>query len=407
MKIGYLMQAGVPDIRSRPLSGPANHVKNIFEELGKLGHKLRLLANIDNELWVSDDLERFQPVTVRMDRGLLKLFEKAVRRIQYELKLPYTALFDSVRFAWACSQELSGFDLFYERMGWMGFGGALASRRLGIPLVLEVNGDLPAELEILGYPPGGAQRFISMFMTKRAVGQARYTVATGNGWRERHIERWDIPAQEVATIENGSEVVELLRKEQLQSFSSQSDETTSIIYIGGFEPWHGLDVLLRATARVLRRGLNLRLILIGSGSIRDQIRQQISDLAMDNRVTLSEFIPLADAATYLAGADIGVSPYCGRIEYSGLKLLDYKSAGLAIIASGENGQPAVLDHSRTGWIVRPCDEDELCEAIFTLASDSALRKRMGQAARREAEQCHSWSHVAEQLDDIFSRVVAI
>ncbi len=407
MKIGYLMQAGVPNVRSQPPSGPANHVKNIFEELGKLGHKIRLLANLDNELCVSDDLKRFRPVTVSMDRGLLRLFEKAVRRTQYELKLPYAALFDSLRFAWGCSQELSGFDLFYERMGWMGFGGALASRRLGIPLILEVNGDLPDELKMLGIPPRGAQRFISMSMTKRSVGQARYTVATGDGWRERHIARWDIPAEKVVTIENGSEVVELLTREQLRSFSNIQAQTMTIVYVGGLEPWHGIDVLLRASARALDRGLDLRLNLIGSGTMREQIQHLISELEMKNRVTLSEFIPLADAATYLAGADIGVSPYCGRIEYSGLKLLDYKSAGLAIIASGKNGQPAVLDHGRTGWIVPPCDEDKLCEAIITLATDTALRKRIGQAARIEAEQCHSWKHVVEQLDELFRKVVSV
>ena len=406
MKIGYLMQAGVPDIRSRPLSGPANHVKNIFEEIGKLGHKIRLLANLENELYVSDDLKRFRPVTVRMDRGLLKLFEKAVRRTQFELKLPYTALFDSARFAWACSQELNGFDLFYERMGWMGFGGALASRRLRIPLILEVNGDLPDELEMLGIRPRGAQRFISMLMTKRAVGQARWSVTTGDGWRERHIERWDILADKVVTVENGSEVVELVTREQLRSFSNHAGDSTRIIYVGGFEPWHGIDILLRATARALGQGLDLQLILIGSGSKMEQIKHLISELEMENRVTLSEFIPLADAATYLAGADIGVSPYCGRIEYSGLKLLDYMSAGLAIIASGENGQPAVLGHGRTGWIVPPCDEDRLCEAIITLASDLALRKRIGQAARREAEQCHSWTSVVEELDKLFNQVIA-
>jgi hypothetical protein len=41
MKIGYLMQAGVPDIRGLPLSGPANHVKYIFEELRNLGHEAK------------------------------------------------------------------------------------------------------------------------------------------------------------------------------------------------------------------------------------------------------------------------------------------------------------------------------------------------------------------------------
>ena len=60
MKIGYLMQAGVPDMRQLPLSGPANHVKHVFNELHKLGHQVRLVAYMDGKIWQSDDLETFR-----------------------------------------------------------------------------------------------------------------------------------------------------------------------------------------------------------------------------------------------------------------------------------------------------------------------------------------------------------
>ena len=40
MKIGYLLQSGVPDIRAQSLSGPALHVKHVFDELQKLGHDI-------------------------------------------------------------------------------------------------------------------------------------------------------------------------------------------------------------------------------------------------------------------------------------------------------------------------------------------------------------------------------
>ncbi len=82
----------------------------------------------------------------------------ALRRIQSTLQLPYLHFFESMRFASACWQELAGCDLLYERMGWMGCGGAIAARRSGQPLVLEVNGDHLAEYEMLGVAPQGIQR---------------------------------------------------------------------------------------------------------------------------------------------------------------------------------------------------------------------------------------------------------
>jgi glycosyltransferase involved in cell wall biosynthesis len=94
------------------------------------------------------------------------------------------------------------------------------------------------------------------------------------------------------------------------------------------------------------------------------------------------------------------------MEFSGLKLFDYKAAGLAIIASGRDGQPRTLKHGRTAWIVPPCDEAALGEAIVTLASDAARRRSMGQEARLEAENSHTWRHTAERLQQVFESVLA-
>ena len=104
-----------------------------------------------------------------MDAGTRRKMESAVRRVQYELRLPYAALFDSRRFANACTDELQGFDLLYERMSWVSYGGALASRRLDIPLVLENNGDHLADLEAKGIAPRGAQYRLSAALMGRTV----------------------------------------------------------------------------------------------------------------------------------------------------------------------------------------------------------------------------------------------
>lgn len=409
MKLGYLMQAGVPDIRCQPFSGPANHVKHVFEELGNLGHEVSLLVRLDNRLWKSKDFYSFTPVAVhKLDQGLKRLLERGVRRVQSELQLPYAAWFESMRFALACQHELADCDIFYERMGWMGYGGGLAAQQMGIPLVLEVNGDHLPELESLGIGPRGLQRQLSLFLMKKAAHRATHTVATGEGWRQRFIERWHVSPDHVTTIENGSEIVGLLSREQLRAFAplGAADESTTVIYVGAFEPWHGIQVLIRAMARVIAQGVPLRLVLVGAGTQQAALDQQIQELGLHPHVVRTGYLDAQHLAGQLASADIGVSPYCGRVEYSGLKLLDYKAAGLATIASGENGQPAVIKHGSTGLIVPPCDEEALAQAIVNLVHDLPLRRQMGQQARLEAERCHSWRNTAEQLEQLFVRLTA-
>lgn len=424
MKIGYLMQAGVPDIREKPLSGPANHVKHVFDELRNLGHDVRLIAQLDGAFWVSDDLENLRRIEVqRPFEWLWQIVEKGVRRIQSTLGLPYAAWFESQRFAQVCCQELNDFDILYERMGWMGYGGATAAKRLNIPWILEVNGDHLDELESLGIGPKGGQRWISMRAMKWAVNQAAHVVAVGEGWKRRFEERWTFASERMSVVENGSEMVDKLAQASLRTYQSTKPNTGSssntqekpgdttainVIYIGGFEPWHGVTILVEAFARAMatvnQEQIALHLYLVGSGSELSKIQTMIAQFDLHERVTLTGYLSSDEMIPYLQKADIGACPYCGRANFSGLKILDYKAAGLATIASGEKGEPAILKHGETGWIVPPADVDALADAMVELSKNRENRQQIGQAAREDAEKLHRWRHTAEQLEMIFNRV---
>ena len=138
------------------------------------------------------------------------------------------------------------------------------------------------------------------------------------------------------------------------------------------------------SSNAVARGDNQSRVSIGAGANLEAMKQLAHDLQIAQLVTFTNRLPPERYATYLAEADIGLAPYCNWSEFFGLKLLDYKAAGLATIASGMNGQPAVLAHGHTGWIVPPCDINALCAAIIQLSTDPALRMRMGRAARLEA-----------------------
>jgi glycosyltransferase involved in cell wall biosynthesis len=403
LKIAYLMQEGAPDLRRSPLDGPGNHVRHVFRELQGLGHHVELLVCYDGRIWESQDLEFFEPVDVPRSR-----LESPVRGIQSRLRLPYLALFESRLFARACAAKFAGFDLMYERMGWMGYGGGLAARRLGVPLVLEVNnGDFITELERRGVAPTGFQKWLAIELMRRSILRARHVVATGDGHRRRFVEWWKTDPARVSVVENGSEVIRLLPRNRLRCFQpgTAESEGVTVVFVGAFEAWHGIPNLVRAMSGVVAKHPAAQLVLVGSGSERDRIVRLVRQLHLEDRVKLTGHLEMRNVAECLAQADIGVAPYSGWMEFSGLKLFDYKSAGLAIVASGAGGQPSTLKDGHTGLIVPPGDEEALGAAILRLVSDAPMRRKMGQAARLEAEQSHGWNHTARRLEQIFTAVV--
>ncbi len=408
MKIGYLMQLG-EEIRYPPYNGPANHVRQVFQELVKRGHRIKILFRLDGKLWKSEDLQQFTVVPVpQVDQGLQRWIERFVRKIQSLLKLPYIGYFESRRFAIACRHELAGYDILYERWTWMTYGGALASRWLRIPWVLEYNGDPLADLEAKKIAPKGIQRWLSVRIMGWAIAQASKVVATGEGWRESTERDWGVPYEKSTIIENGTDLLELIPREEIQAFRivAREEPHTQLVYLGGFYRWHGVDILLRAMARLVSEGLNLHLVLIGSGDGMEEAQSLARELKLNDVVKFLGRLSAAEYAPILASADIGLSPYCGWQEFSGLKIFDYKAAGLACIASGKDGQPATLEHGETGWIVPPCDEGALAEAIKTLALDRKYRQAIGRAARLEAERVHSWAHTAQKVEFILEKCIS-
>lgn len=403
------MQEGSPDVRQSPPSGPAVHVIRVIKELNGLGHQVTLLARFGRQIYLSEDLITFRPIKVNfLDLGPFLLFEKIIRRIQYTLRLPYLNFFDSLKFAFACRQELSDCDIFYERFGWIGYGGWMAARLSKVPIVWELNGDHVTELASHGFILNGMQKRASFFLMSMIARHIDHTIATGDGWKQKHILHWGVDPSKISVIENGSQIVDMLSKSELRAFqeTSAKNENVNVVYLGAFEAWHGIKILIRAFSSAIKSCPGLQLALIGDGPQRDEIIQLIQSHELGDFVKLTGNLDLSEVAQYLKNADIGVSPYCGRAEYSGLKLLDYKSAGLATIASGEKGQPEVIKHNQTGLIVPPCDEGALRNAMVYLFENISVRKKIGQHARRDAEQYHRWQHTAEQTESLFVKVLA-
>lgn len=103
------------------------------------------------------------------------------------------------------------------------------------------------------------------------------------------------------------------------------------------------------------------------------------------------FCPWQEAteAAEIAAGDIGISwlpddPWsAGKC---GLKVLQYMAAGLPVVANPVGVQPALVRHGETGFLAETKEEWE--EAVRRLATDPALRRRMGHAGRRLVEAAY-------------------
>ena len=151
------------------------HIYHTMRGLQRAGHQVSLLALQGRQVLFTPDLKVFKnDERTAGHYGQLgwsgtapfKVFESGIRRLQSELQLPYLALFDSYRMAEAGSINLKGYDLIHERFNLLALGGAWASKKLGIPLVLAVIADLLEQRRFKGIQERGVRRLFAIWATR-------------------------------------------------------------------------------------------------------------------------------------------------------------------------------------------------------------------------------------------------
>ncbi|MGH7731157.1 MAG: glycosyltransferase family 4 protein [Candidatus Eiseniibacteriota bacterium] len=170
-------------------------------------------------------------------------------------------------------------------------------------------------------------------------------------------------------------------------------------FTGSFKPWHGLEHLIEGVGLVRARGIDLGLELLGDGPGRPQLEERARALGLGAHVRFLGARPHEQVPAFLHGLDIAVAPAAAEEDYyfSPLKLFEYAAAGCAIVAPAAGEVPEWLRHGDEAWLVRPADPAALADAFARLASDPALRRSLGAAARARAEREFGWDRVAERI----------
>jgi glycosyltransferase involved in cell wall biosynthesis len=412
LRIGYIWQYPQGDLSK--LCATTLHVKAVVRGFEKLGHQVRIIAFKDGQPSWSDDFNTWHTIETVVWSTPLRIFESIVRRIQSQLVLPYFNLFDSYHFSDACLIAAADCDILYERFWILASGGMITSRRLKIPIVYEVNGYHVGEFQEQGIKLSRAQWVIIDFITRRMFINAGQVVAVSPTLKERIVEKLHHRVKNISVIENGADV-ELFSNpnpDEVQVIRSKFgiNSGSAIIFVGTFKPWHGIEFLIDVFNRLAVSNPNAKLILVGDGPLRPEIEKQVASLNLQNRVILTGLVTHHDVPAFLGAADIAVLNVRvseASSSQSPLKLFEYMAAGKAIVAPKNNNISKILKDRETGLLVSPSNIEELKSALEILLEDDQLRLRLGQAARLQALEQHSWDRTVTRLDKIFNQILKI
>jgi glycosyltransferase involved in cell wall biosynthesis len=410
LRIAYLFQQ--TGFRLDAHGGPIVHIKAILHHLQQAGHEVTFVAfKSARKVSCTEGLTNEREARLGFtNHRIFKGFESAVRRGQKLLRLPYLALFDSLRFYDACLHTLKGYAVFHERFSRLSVGGAWAARRLRVPLVLEVNADILDEWDSFGQGIQGFPRLVVRWASAFCFRQAAAIVAVSDPLKAHLVRAWNLPAEKIIVLPNGADIERFKPHADPQSVRTSLgvDDAPSAIFVSGFYPWHASLELVESFALVHQQIPAARLYMVGDGQMRAQTETYARQGGLENAVSFVGTVPHEQIPAWLTVADVAVMPYpkmAKELWFSPLKMYEYMAAGKAIVASRAGQIAEVLQDGETGVLVEPGDTQGLAQALIRLLNDQNERHRLGMNARQQAVEQHSWAQYARKLETLYRKVL--
>jgi len=261
----------------------------------------------------------------------------------------------------------------------------------------------PGALRELGFGYAGLRAAGILLVQNRAFRRADGVVFLTQYAGER-IQASCGPLKRVGYIPHG--VSEAFRREpRLARWPTDASEPIRCVYVSPIlEYKHQWNVV--ASVELLRkRGHNVTLTLVGSGTGPAQARLERQIAQSDSRgefITILGHVPQAKLPALLAGFHLFL--FASSCEAFGITLLEGMSLGLPIVSSNRSSLPETLQDG--GVYCDPFDPASIADATAGLIADASLRDRVARHARELSNQ-FSWKRCAiETFDFIAETAIA-
>ncbi len=366
--------------RTRGTGVEAVHISGIVDAFRHLGHEVMVLSpNGISQLGAENGARAkiLHRVMTKFSRTAPEFFFECAE-LFYNFPGYRAALTTAIRFR--C-------DFIFERYAIFGLVGAFLSAHLALPWVLEVNYTSQNQLV------RQRSRILSSFakFLKQRMFLRPLVIATVSSFLRNHlIEEYGVMASRVVVVPNATDPDIFHPDIQPQRRCGTLVLNGKIVgFVGGFYPWHGLDLLLDAFASLGNEFPDMKLLLIGDGPERKRLEGRAKVLGVGHRVLFAGTISHRDLPKWIASFHIGVMPDSN--EYgSPMKIFEYMSMGKPVVVPDYIPLRDVVDDGVEGLIFPPGNVDALAQRMRTLLEDNETYARMSGAARRKVVQRHNW-----------------
>ncbi|MFL6528158.1 MAG: glycogen synthase [Chthoniobacterales bacterium] len=377
--------------------------------------------------YLSRELAKLMPIEVRCfgdqdyENGNLSVRGFDLETGDWSCPKPLRSTFGAVRRCIDFNTQNIDAQIVHCHTWYAHFGGILAKKNYGIPMVITVHSLEPLRPWKREQLAGGYD--FSLWVEKTALEMADAVIAV-SGETKRDIERlFNVAPERLQIIYNGIDLEEyrpVKSTDTLKRFGIDPARPF-LLFVGRITRQKGIVHLVRAIDFMDR---DFQIVLCAGAPDTPEIAREMQEAvahAKQSRpdvIWIDEMLDKPRVIELYSQAAVFCCP--SIYEPFGIINLEAMACETAVVASAVGGIKEVVVDGETGFLVpleqmtespfEPTNPEQfsraLAEKINQLMRDEKLRERFGKAGRKRAEEKFSWSAIAQQVKALYERLLS-
>ena len=373
--------------------------------------------------YLSRELAKTMPIEVRcfgdqrVEEGNLKVIGFELDASNFTCPKPLRSVFGAVRRCTDFNTMNIDADLVHCHTWYSHFGGILAKKNYGLPLVITVHSLEPLrpwKREQLG---GGYD--FSLWVEKTALEMADAVVAV-SGATKYDVERlFNVDPAKVHVIHNGIDLNQYRKVDSTAALSRYGIDPAKpyLLFVGRITRQKGVQHLVRAIQFMDR---DFQIVLCAAAPDTPELGEEMRiavERAQAQRpgiIWINEMVDHEAVGELYSHAAVFICP--SIYEPFGIINLEAMACETAVVASAVGGIKEVVVDGETGFLV-PLEQmtkspfeardpekfaHDLAGRVNELMRKRELRERFGEAGRRRVEENFSWGAIAEKTKALYA-----
>jgi glycogen synthase len=372
--------------------------------------------------YLSRELAKMMQVEVRcfgdqrLEEGNLKVIGFELDQSDFTCPKPLRAVFGAVRRCTDFNTTDIDADLVHCHTWYSHFGGILAKKNYGTPLIITVHSLEPLRPWKREQLAGGYD--FSLWVEKTALELADAVIAV-SGETKCDIERlFEVDPARVHVIHNGIDLNQYRKVDSTATLTRYGIDPNKpyLLFVGRITRQKGFQHLIRAIQFMDR---DFQIVLCAAAPDTAGMAEEMKiavERAKAQRagiIWIDEMVDQKTACELYSHAAVFVCP--SIYEPFGIINLEAMACETAVVASAVGGIKEVVVNSETGFLV-PLEQmkespfeatnpekfaRDLAGRVNQLMRDPQLRERFGKAGRKRAEENFSWAAIAAKTKALY------